>query len=60
VEFGNFPVLQCLCGTAQRTFGDVAGYPETILLVECGLPRKCNRMTNIVLPKFDPADELTD
>jgi mannose-6-phosphate isomerase-like protein (cupin superfamily) len=32
VEFSELPVLQCPCGTTQRAFGDVAGYPGTIHL----------------------------
>ena len=32
VEFSELPVLQCPCGTTQRAFGDVTGYPGTIHL----------------------------
>lgn len=32
VEFSELPVLQCPCGTTQRAFGDVPGYPGTIHL----------------------------
>jgi hypothetical protein len=102
VEFSELPVLQCPCGTTQRAFGDVPGYPGTIHLtriyhkrltetyyfLECGpdatmqlddetipvragmcimIPpgvrhRAIGKMTvlNIVLPKFDPADEWMD
>ena len=32
VEFSELPLLHCPCGTTQRAFGDVAGYPGTIHL----------------------------
>jgi hypothetical protein len=32
VEFGDLPELSCPCGTTQRAFADVAGYPGTIHL----------------------------
>ncbi len=32
VEFGALPSVDCPCGTTQRAFADVAGYPGTIHL----------------------------